>query len=127
MHFLELSAYWSDPGDQPNFQTWWMMLENYLYWLDRHASPMDPLNDEDNNWLVYTLLGPEGTSRFASNLMASRMGQASFVEFTEAVKTFFHPSVNPLHAHFDYLCRHQQEGETAAEFLVALRTLLIDY
>ncbi len=94
--------------------------------MDCHASLMDPLNDKDKNQLVYSLLGLEGTSHFASNPMASRMGQVSFVEFTEAVKAFFQPSVNPLHAHFDFLCRHQQEGETATEFLGALRTSLID-
>ncbi len=55
MHFLEPSAYWSIPGDQPNFWTWWTMLNNYFYWLDRHASPMDPLNDKDKYQLVCTL------------------------------------------------------------------------
>ncbi len=110
MHFPEPPAYWSVLGDQPNFWTWWTTLDNYLYWLERHASLTDPITDEDKNWLVYSLLGPEGTSRFASNLMAGRMGQASFAEFSEAVKMFFQPPVNPLRAHFDFLHRHQQEG-----------------
>ncbi len=81
---------------------------------------MDPITDEDKNRLVYSLLGLEGTSRSASN------PDASFVEFSEVVKTFFQPLVNPLHAHFDFLHRHQQEGETAAEFLGVLWTLLIN-
>ncbi len=89
-------------------------------------SPTDPLMDEDKNRLVYSLLGSEGTARFASNPMASCMGQTSFANFSEAVKRFFHPTVNPLHAHFDFLRHHQQEDKTAIEFMGVLRTLLID-
>ncbi len=126
IRFPKPSAYWNLPGEQPNFRTWWTTVENYLYWLQRHAVPNDPVTDEDKNRLVYSLLGAEGMARFASNRSYSRLGQATFVEFLDAVKRFFQPPVNPLHAHFDFQCRHQQEGESAAEFLGALRSLLID-
>ncbi len=63
MHFPKLSTYWSIPGDQPNFCMWWTTLENYLYWLERHASPIDPIKDEDKNQLVCSLL-PRGNLPF---------------------------------------------------------------
>ncbi len=126
IRFPETAAYWMLPGEQPNFRTWWTTVENYLYWLERHAAPNDPITNEDKNRLVYSLLGAEGTARFASNPSASRLGQDTFVDFSGAVRRFFQPQVNPLCAHFDFQRRHQLEGESAAEFLGALRTLLID-
>ncbi len=101
-------------------------MENYLYWLDRHAALNDPITNEDKNRLVYSLLGAEGTARFASNPSASRLSQDTIAEFSVAVKRFFQPPVNPLWAPFDFQHHHQQEGESAAKFLGALRTLLID-
>ncbi len=97
MRFPEPSAYWSMPGDQPNFRTWWTMPDNYLYWLERHASPADPITDKDKNRLVYSLLGPEGTSRFASNPMASRIRvRAHLLSSQKRSKRSSNPQLTPF-------------------------------
>ncbi len=122
MRFPGPSTYWSVPGDQLSFRTWWTTLDN-----PRYASPTDPITDEDENQLVYSLLGLEGTSRFASNPMASRMGQASFAEFVEAVKTFFQPPVNPLRTHFDFFAQTPARGQSNLSWPSAAMTLCISF
>ncbi len=54
------------------------------------------------------------------------MREATFEDFSKAVRDFFQLEVNPLRARFDFSIRKQREGVTAAKFLGALRTLLID-
>ncbi len=125
--FPEPPAYWSMPGEQPNFRTWWTMVENYIACLDEQHDPTEAvLLDSYKNWLLYSLLGAEGIARFASHPMGSQLCAAMFASFSKAVREFFQPDVNPLRARFDLSLRKQQEGESAAEFLGALRTLLID-
>ncbi len=73
-----------------------MTVENYLFWLRQHAVPNYPIMDKDQYRLVYSLLGAEGTVHFASNPTASRPGQATFAEFSEAVKRLIQPPpINP--------------------------------
>ncbi len=50
----------------------------------------------------------------------------SFTTFSAEVKRFFQPVVNTLHARYNFHSQKQQEGETVAEFLGALRALLVD-
>ncbi len=71
IRFPEPTAYWTLPGEQPNFRTWWTTVENYLYWLERHTALNDPITNKDKNRLIYSLLGAEGTAHFASNPSAS--------------------------------------------------------
>ncbi len=51
---------------------------------------------------------------------------ATFDDFSAEVKKFFQPSVNVLRAHYDFTVHWQKEGETVAEYLCALRALLVD-
>ncbi|MCP4539177.1 MAG: hypothetical protein GY832_18730, partial [Chloroflexi bacterium] len=118
--------YWDHAGEQPNFRTWWMRLENYIYWLNAQRGPTTQLASEYKNRLLFSLLGSEGTSRFASNPFICQLATATFENFSTEVKKFFQPLVNVLRAHYDFTVRRQNEGETVAEYLCALRTLLVD-
>ncbi|MCP4540776.1 MAG: hypothetical protein GY832_26865, partial [Chloroflexi bacterium] len=77
--------YWDHPGEQPDFRTWWMRYDNYVYWIDAQRGPDHPLSDEYKTRLLFSLLGSEGTSRFASNPLVCQLATASFVEFSADV------------------------------------------
>ncbi len=124
VQFPLLPPYW-DIGEQPIFQTWWMHFENYIYWTNAQRGP-NQLASEYKNRLLFSLLGSEGTNRFASNPFICQLATATFDDFSAEVKKFFQPSINVLRAHYDFTMRRQKDGETVAEYLSALWTLLVD-
>ncbi len=102
-----------------------MCLENYLFWIDAQRGPNNLLSAEYKNYLLFSLLGTEGTMRFASNPLVCQLATASFEDSSAEVKRFFQPTVNVLHAHYDFTTHRQKDGETVAEYLCALRALLV--
>ncbi len=79
-----------------------MRLENYLFWIDTQRGPINLLSAEHKNRLLFSLLGTEGTMRFASNPIVYQLATASFEDFSAEVKRFFQPTVNVLRAHYDF-------------------------
>ncbi len=70
-----------------------MRLENYIYWMNAQRGPTTQLASEYKNRLLFSLLGSEGTNRFASNPFVCHLATTSFTDFSAEVKKFFQPSV----------------------------------
>ncbi len=117
--------FWDHAGEQPDFHTWWMHLENYIFWINAQRDPVNLLPDEYKNRLLFSLLGTEGTLRFASNPFVCQLAIASFAEFSVEVQGFFQLTVNVLRAHYNFTTHWQKDGEMVAEYLCALCALLV--
>ncbi len=112
--------YW-DHGNQLSYRTLKTQFENYLEWDAVHQ-----LDKEYRNRLLYSLLGAEGTQRFASQPLAQQLADSDHDAYAKAISEFFEELVNELHAEFNFQSCRQGPGEFVAEFLAALCTLLVD-
>ncbi len=52
--------------------------------------------------------------------------QWTFDPFAAEVKKYFQPCVNTLRAHYEFTTRKRHEGEKVADYLCALRAVLVD-
>ncbi len=118
--------YWELSGQQPDFRTWWMRFENFIFWMNNQCRPANALPSKYKNRLLFSLLSAEGTARFASNPMACQLDMATFDAFSAEVKKYFQPCINTLRAHYDFTTRKQHEGKKVADYLCVLHALLVD-
>ncbi len=94
--------YW-EQGNKPNYyRTWVTQFENYVFWLNLDRTDDQQLNKEYKNRLLYSLLGAEGTLRFANQPLAHHLPKTDHAVFTKAISDFFAEPVNELHAEFDF-------------------------
>ncbi len=124
-HFPLPQCYW-EQGNKPNYRTCVTQFKNYIFRVNLDRTDAQQLNKEYKNRLLYSLLGVEGTLRFANQPLAHCLAETDHTVFAKAISDFFAKPVNELCAEFDFQNCLQRPGESCSNFLVALRTLLVD-
>ncbi len=115
------------PGEPPlNFSIWYRLFERFIY-LTNECRPTDrKLTDETNNSILFSYLGSEGARLFASNPAFSMLQEARHADFVAEVKAQFVAATNPARSHFEFQHRLQASGESVADYVTNLRSLMAD-
>ncbi len=87
--------YW-EQGNKLNYRTWVTQFENYMFWLNFDQTPTQKLNKEYKNWLLYSLLGAEGTLRFVNQPLVHCQAETDHVIFAKAISNFLAEPVKEL-------------------------------
>ena len=120
-HFLEY------PGEpKVRWSNWISQLENFFTLTNLTLPKESQLSDHAKNAYLASLLGTEGARILMAHPMAKTAEKQTFKDFSDKVATLFERPVNAVRAEFEFRSRRQSAGESAAEFLTALRTLISD-
>ena len=114
----------------PDIRHWFLTFESYLDIVDINQDPANPLQDREKKALLISHLGNEGLRSFGTTpeyrVFRDPQQQMTYLQLKDHVIAHFRRAPSTFKARFDFTSRHQQEGESIKEYLLALRALVVD-